>query len=62
MKAKPRRRANQKKAKTVLRLPDLEHAKAAGSDLSRGPVRCERAHYGMRMTVRIWNVEIFART
>jgi integrase len=29
MKQKPRSRVNRKKAKTVLRLPDLEHAKAA---------------------------------
>jgi hypothetical protein len=29
MKPKPRSRVNRKKAKTVLRLPDLEHAKAA---------------------------------
>ncbi len=29
MKQKPRSRADRKKAKTVLRLPDLEHAKAA---------------------------------
>ncbi len=29
MKQKPRARVNRKKAKTVLRLPDLEHAKAA---------------------------------
>src|SRR5438132_10540129 len=29
MKQKPRSRVNRKKAKTVLRLPDLEHAKSA---------------------------------
>jgi hypothetical protein len=29
MKQQPRSRVNRKKAKTVLRLPDLEHAKAA---------------------------------
>jgi hypothetical protein len=29
MKQKPRSRVNRKKAKTVLRLPELEHAKAA---------------------------------
>src|SRR3979490_1193384 len=29
MKQKPRSRVNRKKAKTILRLPDLEHAKAA---------------------------------
>ncbi|MDX6461404.1 MAG: integrase/recombinase XerC [Acidobacteriaceae bacterium] len=29
MKQKPRSRVNRKKAKSVLRLPDLEHAKAA---------------------------------
>jgi hypothetical protein len=29
MKQKPRSRVNRKKAKTVLRLPDLEHAPAA---------------------------------
>ena len=29
MKQKPRSRVNRKKAKTVLRLPDLEHSKAA---------------------------------
>jgi hypothetical protein len=29
MKQKPRSRVNRKKAKTVLRLPDLEHAKTA---------------------------------
>jgi hypothetical protein len=62
MKQNPQSNGKHKKSKTAFRLPDLEHAKAAGSDLSRGPVGCERTHYGMRMTVRIWNVEPFART
>ena len=33
MMPKPRRKADQKKAKTVLRLPDLEFAKAAVLDI-----------------------------
>jgi hypothetical protein len=44
MKQKPSSRVNRKKAKTVLRLPDLEHAKAAvlnsltSADAQRGIV------------------------
>jgi hypothetical protein len=62
MKQNPQSNGKHKKSKTALRLPDLEHAKAAVPDLSRGPVGCESANYGTLMTVRIWNVELFART
>jgi hypothetical protein len=40
----------------------LKMAKAAGADSSGGPNGGGRAGYGMRTTVRIWNVEMFART
>jgi hypothetical protein len=39
-----------------------ENAKAADLDWTGGLNVCGRARYGMRMTVRIWNVELFART
>jgi hypothetical protein len=61
MKQNPPSKGNRKKTKTVLRLPGLEHGKATGPQLSGGLVGCERAHYGTRMTVRIANVELFAR-
>lgn len=44
-----------------LRLPDLEHAKAAGSDFSSGPDAWGKMRYGMRMMVRIWNDELLTR-
>ena len=40
-----------------------QNQKAAGSCCSGGPISmCEKAYYGMRTTVRIWNDVLFART
>jgi len=48
---------------TVLRLPDVENTNAAGEIYPAAQLDEKQAlRYGMRTTVRIWNVVLLART